>query len=42
MNENKQCQGQNQEINPDDRQTMEEKNEKELGFKVFVKQQRKQ
>ena len=28
MNENKQCQGQNQEISPDGRQTMEEKNEK--------------
>ena len=27
-NENQQCQGQNQEISPDARQTMEEKNEK--------------
>ena len=28
MNDNKQCQGQNQESSPDGRQTMEEKNEK--------------
>ena len=28
VNENKQCQGQNIEISPDGRQTMEEKNEK--------------
>jgi hypothetical protein len=28
MNENKQCQSQNQEISPDGRQTMKDKNEK--------------
>ena len=32
MNENKQCQGQNQEISPDVRQSMEEKNEKRQDF----------
>ena len=36
MNENKQCQGQNQEICPDGRQTMEDKNEKTDRIKVFV------
>ena len=35
MNENKQCQGQNQEISSDGRQTTEEKNEKEIGFKLL-------
>ena len=37
MNENKQCQGQNQEISPDVRQNMEEKNEKKDRILAFVK-----
>ena len=37
MNEDKQCQGQNQEISPDVRQTMEQKNEKTDRTLAFVK-----